>query len=854
MTSFLIKAYDRIILGHPIITLLVVFLIVFSFVRHVPDFRLDASADTLVLENDQSLKYYRSIKAIYGSDDGLFVTYTPNEGLEMFSDEVLNDLKSLRDKLKTIERVDSVTSLLDVPLIKSPPVTFSELAEEILTLESPKADRTLAKKEFLESPLYKELLISADGKTTALQILFKHDEEWKKLLEQRDALFAKRIESELTEQENESLKNVVKQFDAHNASLQTQSAKDIKQVRSIMDEHRDSASLFLGGVPMISSDSVDFVRHDLVTFGVGILVFLIIILSIIFGRARWVVLSMLTCVTAGVTMVGILGMLDWPVTVVSSNFVSLLLILTLSLMVHLIVRYRELLRENSTLSQRELILETIKSKTNPCLYTSLTTMVAFGSLLVSGIRPVIDFGWMMVIGIVVAQIIAFTLFPAALVLFDREKLSGDNDFTAGITQFFASNNEKHGGLILFFYLALAVVSVWGITKLTVENRFIDYYKDSTEIYQGMELIDKRLGGTTPLDIILDAPKSFFEEEIEEFDPEFADEENDDLFSDEEDEFEDEFADEFEEDSSDIGITGSSYWFKSYMLNDIAKIHDYLDSLRETGKVLSLTTTFRMLESLDENILTNDFELAILYKQLPEVVKEQLIDPYMSEDGNQLRFGIRVFETDATLKREELLTRIRHDLKNDFGLEEDQIKITGMIVLYNNMLQSLFRSQILTIGVVFIAIMIMFAILFRNFKVAILAIIPNMISAGMVLGLMGWLKIPLDMMTITIAAICIGIAVHDTIHYVYRFMEEYEKNPDYWNAARQSHSTIGRAMYYTSITITLGFSILAFSNFIPTIYFGLLTGFSMLCALFANMTLLSVLIVRFKPLGDGEFVT
>ncbi|MFK8068931.1 MAG: RND family transporter [Gammaproteobacteria bacterium] len=850
MTSFLTKAYDRIVLGYPIITLIVVFLIVFSFVRHASDFRLDASADTLVLENDQSLKYYRSVKAIYGSDDGLIVTYTPNEGLEMFSDEVLNDLKSLRDKLKKIERVDSVTSLLDVPLIKSPPITLSELAEEILTLESPKADRALAKKEFLESPLYKELIISADGKTTAMQILFKFDDKWKSLLEQRDTLFAKRMESDLSSEETESLQNTIKQFDDYNASLQEQSAKDIKQVRSIMDEHRDSASLFLGGVPMISSDSVDFVRHDLVTFGVGILVFLIIILSIIFGRARWVVLSMLTCVTAGVTMVGILGMLNWPVTVVSSNFVSLLLILTLSLMVHLIVRYRELLRENASLSQRELILETIKSKANPCLYTSLTTMVAFGSLLVSGIRPVIDFGWMMVIGIVVAQIIAFTLFPAALVLFDREKLASDNDFTAGITQFFAKNNEKNGGLILFLYLVLAIVSVWGITKLTVENRFIDYYKDSTEIYQGMELIDKRLGGTTPLDIILDAPKSFFEEEIEEADPEFADEENDDLFSDEDEEFDDEFADEFDQEvGSDVGITGSSYWFKSYMLSDIAKIHDYLDSLRETGKVLSLTTTFRMLESLDENILANDFELAILYKQLPEVIKKQLIDPYMSEDGNQLRFGIRVFETDASLKREELLTKIRHDLKNDLGLENDQIKITGMIVLYNNMLQSLFTSQILTIGVVFIAIMIMFAVLFRNFKVAILAIIPNMISAGMVLGLMGWLKIPLDMMTITIAAICIGIAVHDTIHYVYRFMEEYEKNPDYLNAAKQSHSTIGRAMYYTSITITLGFSILAFSNFIPTIYFGLLTGFSMLCALLANMTLLSVLIVRFKPLGS-----
>ena len=833
MSSPVAAAYDRIILGHPVITLIVMGLLVLTLGYHAPQFRLDASADTLVLENDQSLKYYRSIKAIYGSDDSLFITYTPES--ELFSDAVLKDLKHLRDKLARIERVDSVTTLLDVPLIKSPPVTLSELSKEIITLESPKADRELAQKEFLTSPLYRDLLISADGQTTALQVQFKNDATWQRLLQARNALRAKQLEGELSPSEKQLLEKAVTEFDSYNASLQEQLANDIEEVRAIMDEHRHSASLFLGGVPMIASDSIDFVRSDLTVFGVGVFTFLVIILSIIFGRIRWVFLSMTTCAVAGFSMVGMLGLLDWPVTVVSSNFISLLLILTLSLLVHLIVRYRELLNEQPENSQRALILETVKSKFIPCFYTSITTMVAFGSLLVSGIRPVIDFGWMMVIGITIAQIIAFTLFPAALVLLETEKPVRDHDITGAITQFFARMNERLGGGIMFLFLLLALLSAWGISNLTVENRFIDYYKDSTEIYQGMELIDRKLGGTTPLDVVIDAPADFFiNEEAEEF------------YEDEDDFFADEFGDE-----NSTGIAGSSYWFRSTMLQKIATIHDYLDSLDESGKVLSLTTTLRMLESLDKDILDNDFALSILYKQLPQAIKKSLIDPYLSADGNQLRFSIRVFESDATLQREALLTKIRENLTNDLELNDEQVKITGMVVLYNNMLQSLFRSQILTIGVVFIAIMLMFAVLFRNIKLAALAIIPNMIAAGMVLGLMGWLRIPLDMMTITIAAICIGIAVDDTIHYVHRFKDEYSKNQDYWAAARRSHSTIGRAMYYTSLTITLGFSILAFSNFIPTIYFGLLTGFSMIVALLANMTLLPLLIIRFKPLPVME---
>lgn len=833
MSLQLASLYNRTILAHPFAVLFVVAIVVVILGHYATQFRLDASADTLVLENDQSLEYYRSIKARYGSDDSLIVTYTPKAAL--FSDEVLDDLKQMRDQFRAVERIESVTSLLDVPLIESPPVSLSELSEEIITLESPKADRTLARKEFLLSPLYRNMLISPDGRTTALQLMFKRDEKWFRLLNERNLLQVKRLESKLSEQEIGQLNRVSKEFDRYSVSQQKQLMLDIATVRGIMAQHADKAGLFLGGVPMIASDSIEFVGNDLAVFGFGVFAFLVVILTVIFGRPRWVIFSMVTCLVAGLMMMGILGLLDWPVTVVSSNFVSLMLILTLSLMVHLIVRYRELLNENPAADQHELILETVKSKVVPSFYTSLTTMVAFASLLVSGIRPVIDFGWMMVIGITISLVVAFTLFPAALMLLKAEKPVVDHDFTEKITRLFAHANEQYGGRILIIFATLAILSVWGFAQLTVENRFIDYYKKSTEIYQGMELIDRKLGGTTPLDVVIDAPANFFAEieaaSIVEEDPS--------LF--------DEMLDIFGGEEEDAGITGTSYWFNSSSLDDIEAIHDYLDGLPETGKVLSVTTTIRMLKSIDSDILTDNLSLSILYKRLPEEIKSALISPYMSEDGNQLRFSIRVFESDLSLNRKELLAKIQRDLVNKLGLEKEQIHVSGMVVLYNNMLQSLFSSQIQTIGVVFVAIMLMFAVLFRNMRLAVIAIIPNMIAAGSVLGLMGWLSIPLDMMTITIAAICIGIGVDDTIHYVHRMREEHAKDGDYWGAARRSHNSIGRAMYYTSLTITLGFSILAFSNFIPTIYFGLLTGFSMVMALVANMTLLPVLIVRFKPL-------
>ena len=812
--------YEAIVLRRPVATLISVGLLTASLGWFAQDFALDASADSLTLENDAGLRYYREIRARYGSDEFLLVTYTPNQPL--FDSATLTDLRGLRDDLVAIPAVDSVTSILDVPLVSSPAVDLKRISAGIRYLQDDDTDRTLARQELLGSPLYQDLIVSSDGLTTALRVDMHEDEEYLRLRQRRDNLREKQSATSLSMSEESELAEVSAQFLAVSRALVSQQQRDIESVREVLDRHRSSASLHLGGVPMIVADSLDFIRHDLIVFGSAVLIFLVLILALAFRQWRWILLPLLTCAATCVFMVGLLGFVGWRVTVVSSNFVALLLILCLALTLHIIVRYGEAHERQPKADQFTLVSKTIRSIVVPCFYTALTTVVAFGSLLVSGIRPVIDFGWIMSIGIVVAFVFAFTLFPAALMLTRPGVPASRNDRTAAITRCFAVMDHRHGTAIIVFFSMLAVTGLAGAMRLTVENRFIDYYKQSTEIYQGMELADRKLGGTTPLDVIISAPTPDLEED------------------------EDDFLDEFlDEDETSGGLSSRSYWFNSWKLGEVMAIHDYLDSLPETGKVVSLATVAKIVDQLDDQALHDNFLLSIIYERSPEKFKQELFAPYLSNDGNELRFSIRVFESDRKLRRSKLLNQIRADLIERFDLTDDQIHLTGMLVLYNNMLQSLFRSQILTLGAVFLAICVMFLVLFRSIRMTVAAIIPNLVSAILVLGLMGWFGIPLDLMTITIAAITVGIGVDDTIHYVHRFEREFAIDQDYWATITRCHRNIGRAIYYTSITIMLGFSILAFSQFVPTIYFGLLTSLAMLTSLLANMALLPTLIAAFR---------
>ncbi|NQZ23739.1 MAG: MMPL family transporter [Colwellia sp.] len=863
MSFNITKLYEQQILLRPKLVCVVILIVSMLFISQIKNFRLDASSDTLVLQNDIALQFYREIKIKYGSDDFLIMTFSPDN--DLFASNTLQQLKLISLELNQISEIESITSILTVPLINSPAISVEKLKQETPTLLSTRTDITLARQELLSSPIYRNLLISSDSKTTAFLLYLQEDEKYQTLKLSRD-------EAKLLVEKEPSSFKLRKKLASKNRKLARYINKNqhrqediIESVRQVMAKFSTYGQLHLGGVPMITADSIAFIRHDLINFGFVVLLFIIITLLVAFSRIQWMLLPLITCVITGAVMIGLLGLLNWPVTVVSSNFISLMLILTLSLTIHLIVRYQELHWQNPQATQFTLVSTTLKKKFIPCLFTSITTIVAFVSLLVSGIRPVIDFGWMMTIGVSLSFLMVFTLFPAMLMLLPVGKPVNQQNLTKQLALFLAGRLLPDKKNILITYIIIILLSLIGASLLTVENRFIDYFKENTEIYQGMSLIDKKLGGTTPLDVIIDAPKEEFRESDEDkiSDAEFLaelDADEAEFFA-ELDADEAEFLAEFDSDEAEtIGEYNKNplqlttgYWFNPIMLEKVADYHRFLESIPQTGKVLSIASGMALINQIEPATKTDNFILSILYSKLPDSIKSIIINPYISADGNQIRFSIRVFESDKSLKRTELLNNIKQGLVSKFDLAPEQIKFSGMLVLYNNMLQSLFQSQIYTLGTVFFCILLMFILLYRNIKLSIITLIPNLVAASMVLGLMGWLKIPLDIMTITIAAICIGIAVDNSIHYVHRFKLEFKQCQNYKTAMLNSHASIGRAMYYTSITITLGFSILVLSNFMPSMYFGLLTGFSMLVALAANLTLLPLLLVQFKPLTAKEII-
>ena len=812
---------------NPFITILVILTFLGFFSYNIQYFELDASSDSLLLQDDEDLRYYRNIKARYGDDEFLVVTISPK--IDLFDEKTIDLLTNLKKDLSKLDQIESVVSTLDVPLLKSPPKSLAEIADSAPTFLSPETDKELAKIELTTSNLYRNLIISEDSKTTAMLLNIRLNVELESLIDKRDALRAKRLDSDLSAMELKELDRLTSEVKSLRKDERNETATMVSDVRSVLDQYKSSAEIFLGGVPMITVDMIDYIQNDIQLFGLLILMFLVIALLVIFKNPQWMIVSMVCCLIGLMIMTGVLGYMSWPVTVVSANFVALLLIFSLSITVHLTVRYRELVKLFPEENHSSLIVMTMRDKLEPCLFTTITTMVGFGSLLIAGIRPVIDFGWMMLISMGVIFILVFNLFPALLSLFSKIDHQVKEDKTHKLTNAFANLVIQKPTQILILFTIVFAISISGITKLTAENQFIKAFKEDTEIFQGLSVIDSQLGGTTPLDIIIEADPDFFNVE------------------DDENIIEDDFFDEafFEDDDGEYDIGGDSYWYNSYRLKTIEAVHDYLESLNEAGKVISFDTTMDVLQTLNDGDEMDTFFLSVLYKKVPDDVKEALFDPYLSEDGNQLRISFRVYESYPDLQRGELLKKIKRDLTSELGLKESQVKLTGMLVLYNNVLESLITSQILTIGFVFAAIMIMFLFLFRSIKFAVIAVIPSIIASSSVLGLMGLMNIPLDIMTITIAAICIGIGVDHSIHYVHRFREEILDSSHADVAIKNAHNSTGQAIYYTSVIIILGFSILAFSNFIPTIYFGLFTAFAMLLALFANLTLLPVLLMKLR---------
>ena len=809
--------YEQYIIRYPGMVLIMLSIVLMVSLTNINNFKLDASADTLILEDDKDLNLFREINDRYGSNEFLILTVT-DKHKNIFANETLNYINNLVTEIQNFTNVQSVTAITNVPLVSSSKKPLTELINNIPDIFSKDIDPEIAKQEILTSPIYKDLVISADAKTTAMQITLKNNVSLKDALVKRDEFYKKYQQDSSFEAKYLESKQVYNDL----SEIQKKNINSfIKDVRRIQEKYTsDRYEIRLGGIPMITNDMVAFIKNDLINFGFGVLLFILGTLVIIFRKLIWVVTPVINCIYSVLFMIGLLGYLDWKVTVISSNFISLMLILTLSMNIHIIVRYRQIY-SSSNQGKRLSLIETTQKMIWPCLYTALTTIVAFASLIFSDIKPVIDFGYMMVLGLTTLFLTSFVLLPSLIMIFSNNKNSKiqENKTKLFITDFLAKVTINSGKSIYVAFLLVTVITIYGLNLLKVENSFINYFRSDTEIYKGMQLIDNELGGTTPMDIIIKF--------------------NDSESTVENDEYEDLFGEEEE--------SVESNWFTTDKVNKIKYVHDYLDRNKYIGKVLSFASSIRVAEIVNNDKELNSLEMSLLYKKLPDEVKDIAVTPYLSIDNNEARINVRIIDSNPNLRRAELIEKIQNDLNQDTYLKSEQITLSGILLLYNNMLQSLFDSQIMSLGFVMLIIAAMFLILFKSIALMIIGIVPNLISALLVLGIMGIMKLPLDMMTITIAAITVGIAVDNSIHYIYRFKEELKVCKDYKKTIMICHSTIGKAIFFTGITVIFGFSILIMSNFIPTIIFGVLTGFAMFVALIAVLTLLPRMLISFKPI-------
>ena len=733
-------------------------IIVCSSVLQIQNFSLDASSESLSLEGDNNLKLYFATQETFGSDESLVISYSVKDGTILSKDQIIS-LRSFRDDLLELEGINSVVSILDVSLFQSPPLSLVELASEVYTIDNGKADQTLISNEFKNSPLYSNNLVSADLKTTALLIPLANDDP--------------RIIID-----DEVLRLL------------------IEKIRLTMDAYRDEATLYLGGVPMIRNDVIDFIKSDLVVFSLAVILTMTIMLTILFRKIRWVLIPITISVIGALFMTGLISSIGWKVTVISSNFFSLLLVMTLSVIIHLVVRYREISNQNLDQNNSETIRQTLNQMIRPCLYTVITTIAAFASLTASHVQPVIDFGLMMSIGVTVAFVLSFIGFTIFMMLLKKPKSSQESKKSFALKKL-ALMADKKGKSIILSCTVVALISTFGLSKLSVENSFINYFKKDTEIYQGLNFIDKELGGTIPLEIVF----------------------------------------------NDLA---SAYWADASLREDFHGIHNYLEQIPSIGKVLSIDTFMQVLKEANNGKTPNGFLLTLGKNNMPDFAKSQVLKPHISDVTDQIRIVARVKETMNGLERNQLILDIKKSLIENFYFDEDDFYFTGTFSLYNNLLQSLFSSQIKTIFTVFSIIFVLFVIVFRSISVALIAVIPNTLPSLIILGLMGLIGIPLDIMTITIAAIAIGIGIDNAIHYISRFQTELLVDGDFVSSMYRAHNSIGVSMFYTAATVAIGFAVLILSHFIPSIYFGIFMAIAMLSAVIVNLTLLPKLLITFKP--------
>jgi hypothetical protein len=765
-------------------------------------FRIDASAETLLVKNNALYIQTQLANQRFAPDEFILVAYQPKSG-ELFSAATFADIAALSADFATIARVGSVTSMLSVPLFNDASALTSGTDVAELTWQQQRYAPAQMRQLLTNHPIFTDLLLNKAQTAAGIQIVFKPNAELAELDRQILAIQALTLSRKLTANEVATLAQLQQTADPLRQQLTTQRQQEIAQINQFNQQVSERADTFVGGAYVVGQHLVSMIKSDLTTFGLAIGLIIALLLLTIYRCWRWVFFPLLSCAVSVLLTCGLFGLLDIRTTVISANFIALQLILTLAVMIHLLAAYREIARDEPGLSQQQRIIGMLQQKISPCFYATLTTSVGFGSLVFSGIQPVVDFGLMMLIAMLITMSVSLLLFPALLSLLKARHETAEFGWLQQSLQHIAEMVKRWPYPVILLIVLIFGLLATGISRLNVENSFINYFAKDTLVHRELAFIDQQFGGSTPLDIVitLDPAKR----------------------------------------KPDLLISAAQ-------LNQLHVSHAAVTAFSATGSVTSLINFTTLARQLNQDRPLTEYELDAIYEMLSTKVTNQLVGAYLAEQPQQVRIATRIQDTTPGLNREQLMMQLNQDLQA-VGLAPADYQLTNLFVLYQDILSRLLDSQVTTLGLVYLALGLMLLVIFRSLKIALIALVPNVLTTLGIVGLIGWLAIPLDLMTITIAAIAMGIAVDDTIHFIHNYLQQ---PPD--NALSNTYQHTGTAIVFTSVIIAAGFAVFAFSDFLPSVYFGVLTAAAMLMALLTDLTVLPAMLSRFVKTGSKQLAT
>tara|TARA_R110002050_G_scaffold276633_2_gene421893 strand:+ start:558 stop:2960 length:2403 start_codon:yes stop_codon:yes gene_type:complete len=764
-------------------------------------FEINASADTLLVDNNKHFLLTQLANQRYGSEEFILIAYKPKVD-SVFDEKTLTMVADISKKITEIDRVKKVNSIVNVPIFTATNNVSADVNK--LTWEEQKFPKDKLLLSLKNHPLYEDLLINREQTALSLQVIFKNNPELSQLNNKIINIKKNLLTRELNEQEQKTVTELKKQRANLNKKLEEKRINEIEEIRALLKPYQNDGEFYLGGNNLLSYELIKIIQNDLVLFGSAILCLVILILSYLFRQLSWVLLPIVCCATSVIITVGLLAALEFKVTVISANVFALQIILSLAMIIHLIVHYQELVTKHKDWSHKKLVLKTIMQKINPCFYAGLTTTIGFGSLIFSGVQPVISFGWMMVVAMLVSFFVSLVFFPALLIaFFGKQSHVAKHKVVEKSMAWLATTVGEQPKKIIVVSFILTAIGLGGCLLLTAENSFLNYFDESTDVRKELTFIDKQFGGSTPFDLLYDIPQDQIKQ--------------------------------------DLIISADA-------VQTITSIQNMLVEQKAIGAITSLSDFTKIAQVVNGKPLT-EYELTALYKSLDADLQQDLFGAYFSKKDNQVRISMRVQDSTENLNRADLLATIHKELAA-LGIEKEEYTLTSLFILYENILSRLVDSQILTLIIVYSAMAITLMIIFSSFKVALIALVPNFITTSVIMGVMGIFAIPLDLMTITIAAVAMGISMDDTIHYVHRYLDEFKatdhKNnkSDKEDYVLKTNVSVGYALIYTTTIIVVGFGSLVFSNFVPSMLFGLLTSVAMIVALLTDITTLPVMLKKY----------